>query len=686
MAGNNTASFLDLLLGAQVQNNGTKLTPRRYLNFSTGFTVTDDPTNDRYTLTAAGGGLTPPVVLQAANAAQVPFTLQGAAVQTADLQRWIDSAGTILARIKSSGQLALPTTVGALVSDNSGNITSAANVTNGVLQSVGASAPSFTATPQLTRLGIGVAADANFQLKAVGLTTHSTAKFLGSGGGIAFTCLGADSNYVSFDADWTASAWIARATSACTIYKTIAKLFIDGSTGLTNGNSFSPTTRANMDLSNGNLRLGDGTTATAKLDVVGKADIVQLKVSSHSTQTSKLCEFYNTAGALAAYLTQDGQLGLNIAGADVTVGGYTADMVNLGAVYMGVVPGSTNYTLVSGAGLTLLNATSTVQLCLNNSGVMTVTASLIRLDIAAMQYAVGVTAPIINQADNVTNGATAQPLTLQAANATGTTATGGKLILKAGTGTTVGGNIELTIPAAAGSNHAKLSILEGSTEFAKFGVDATSAFFALGTNFATAGMVRLSNNSYISARNAANSGNLDLWKANASDQLQTGLLTVAGHVITTSGGVISSANDMVVKNKPADESVTSSTTLQNDDDLVFAILANEVWAVRYVLSTTFATSDGIKFAITLPTSATCMLTSQLYEHGATSFRVTNSTTAGASLSLQPGEAVTASIIIIDILVVNSSNAGNVQFQFAQNNSSGTATVVKQNSYLVAIRK
>ena len=50
------STYLDILLGAQVQENGVKQTPRRYFNFGTGFSAADDPANDRINLTVTGVG------------------------------------------------------------------------------------------------------------------------------------------------------------------------------------------------------------------------------------------------------------------------------------------------------------------------------------------------------------------------------------------------------------------------------------------------------------------------------------------------------------------------------------------------------------------------------------------------------------------------------------------------------
>lgn len=52
-----------------------------------------------------------------------------------------------------------------------------------------------------------------------------------------------------------------------------------------------------------------------------------------------------------------------------------------------------------------------------------------------------ITSPLLSQDNNTTNSATAQTLTVQAQNATGTTSTGGALVLTSGTGTTTAGNV-----------------------------------------------------------------------------------------------------------------------------------------------------------------------------------------------------------------------------------------------------
>lgn len=59
------------------------------------------------------------------------------------------------------------------------------------------------------------------------------------------------------------------------------------------------------------------------------------------------------------------------------------------------------------------------------------------------QFVSGITTLNLLQANNSTNGATGAPFKVQAQNATGTTSTGGNLLLTSGTGTTIAGQVKL---------------------------------------------------------------------------------------------------------------------------------------------------------------------------------------------------------------------------------------------------
>ena len=68
-------------------------------------------------------------------------------------------------------------------------------------------------------------------------------------------------------------------------------------------------------------------------------------------------------------------------------------------------------------------------------------SSPIAISPQTLQWNTGTASPYLFQADNTTSSGAGQTLTVQAQNATGTTSTGGNLVLTSGTGTTTAGNV-----------------------------------------------------------------------------------------------------------------------------------------------------------------------------------------------------------------------------------------------------
>lgn len=138
--------------------------------------------------------------------------------------------------------------------------------------------------------------------------------------------------------------------------------------------------------------------------------------------------------------------------------------------------------------------------------------------------------------------------------------------------------------------------------------------------------------------------------------------------------------------KTADESVTSSTTLQNDDALLFAIASSEVWVVEFVLFVVGNTSGDVKLAVTVPASASVYygivansIPGSGYVAGSSnSATATSGDEKSADVMTSPGV-----VLVIKGYVANSTTAGNVTLQWAQAASSGTATTVKAGSHLIA---
>jgi len=145
----------------------------------------------------------------------------------------------------------------------------------------------------------------------------------------------------------------------------------------------------------------------------------------------------------------------------------------------------------------------------------------------------------------------------------------------------------------------------------------------------------------------------------------------------------------IVKRKTADESVTSSTALQDDNHLAFAIGANEEWVADYDLYAENGLSvTGIKLAVTVPAGATMFLfamCSALIPAGNSNSQSTSS--SGAALNYTTAMMTNASpaYFRMSIRVVNGANAGSVTLQFAQSTSSATAVALMAGSSMKAQR-
>lgn len=144
----------------------------------------------------------------------------------------------------------------------------------------------------------------------------------------------------------------------------------------------------------------------------------------------------------------------------------------------------------------------------------------------------------------------------------------------------------------------------------------------------------------------------------------------------------------VIRRKTSDETVTSSTTLQDDNDLTIPVAASEVWVGRVVVFYDAVTAADISLSIDVPSGAT--LAFSVAGPGATAsgdpdvsrFRMRN--TAGA-FGLGGLGAGTIAVGTIEFYVANSTTPGNIKLQWAQASSNATGTVVKIGSHLTAHR-
>lgn len=160
-----------------------------------------------------------------------------------------------------------------------------------------------------------------------------------------------------------------------------------------------------------------------------------------------------------------------------------------------------------------------------------------------------------------------------------------------------------------------------------------------------------------------------------------GNILAGGRIVASA--VQSVAPDAVVKG--ADQPVTSSTALQNDDALYVPLAANTQWIfIAMVEYTGDATgSGGILFTFTTPSGST-LTWSQLYMGSSVSTPSMSGTGSGSgqTRSAETNGSAQVPMWIMGSVTVGAT-AGNLQFEWAQNASDTTATVVKAGSFVAA---
>lgn len=165
---------------------------------------------------------------------------------------------------------------------------------------------------------------------------------------------------------------------------------------------------------------------------------------------------------------------------------------------------------------------------------------------------------------------------------------------------------------------------------------------------------------------------------------------VAGTVVTEAN-LDALSNDLTALNgfvrKTADESVTSSTTLQNDDHLSIAIPgAGSYEIVLNLIVTSGANAAGdMRVGATFPTGTMTMFVNALdvslaSGSSGTAERRALAITSGVDPVVGIGASTTTAEAVVKFLFVATAS-GTFQFQWAQSASNVNATTVKANSYL-----
>lgn len=140
--------------------------------------------------------------------------------------------------------------------------------------------------------------------------------------------------------------------------------------------------------------------------------------------------------------------------------------------------------------------------------------------------------------------------------------------------------------------------------------------------------------------------------------------------------------------KAANESVTSSTTPQTDDHLVLQVTANTDYWVQAFIIYNGATAGDLQIGWGAPTGATFDWVSDGLSVAATTTTDEVSRTAQGVSNLPNVGAAGSGVLCVVApkgLLRVGSNSGQLRLRWAQGTSSGTATQVMANSFLMARR-
>ncbi|MDX1766317.1 MAG: hypothetical protein R3313_05195, partial [Candidatus Saccharimonadales bacterium] len=148
------------------------------------------------------------------------------------------------------------------------------------------------------------------------------------------------------------------------------------------------------------------------------------------------------------------------------------------------------------------------------------------------------------------------------------------------------------------------------------------------------------------------------------------------------GDLLAAGNNAQQKAKTADETVTNSTTLQNDDHLSFPVGANETWIYFVYINPDGPANVDIKYDWSVPSGTTCESTAVSITGGGVTFG--NLACATATGGMPTSNDVNTEHLIFG--TINSgATSGTAQLRWAQFAARTTGTTVKSGSWLQAYR-
>jgi hypothetical protein len=145
-------------------------------------------------------------------------------------------------------------------------------------------------------------------------------------------------------------------------------------------------------------------------------------------------------------------------------------------------------------------------------------------------------------------------------------------------------------------------------------------------------------------------------------------------------------NTWIVIKKTADQTIASNITLANDNTLFFTLLANSKYFIRIKVFFSAPATPGFKFALSTG-AATLTLIQVERRHRApatTAYVIVGEVVATPSTAVT-GNATSHGYLEMDICLQVSGTGGVFGFQWAQNASSATGSIVRGGSLLEYVK-
>lgn len=157
-------------------------------------------------------------------------------------------------------------------------------------------------------------------------------------------------------------------------------------------------------------------------------------------------------------------------------------------------------------------------------------------------------------------------------------------------------------------------------------------------------------------------------------------------MVTFNPGQVLEADDLnaalgIHKYKTADETISATTTLQNDDHLFASVEANAVYGLILTVMYQSGTTPDFKQAFTAPAGTTFESGWFLYNPGTIGFGATG---ALGSVTGLGGTGANVPFMLSATVFVGGT-AGTLQWQWAQNTSDAGSTIVRKGSRLTLVR-